>query len=161
MMGVYKPELVPMVGDVVAQLDMNHVIVAHGSGGVVDTAGAGLDEISILGPTSIAEVKGDSVEHYTISPEDFGFKTATFDDIKGGDPAYNAGVIRGIFEGRDHGPRRDFLVLNNAFALYVAGTAKSPDEGIRMAQENIDSGAASRKLAEFAEASQKIAPSGA
>ena len=160
MMGVYKPELVPMVGDVVAQLDMNHVIVAHGSGGVVDTAGAGLDEISILGPTSIAEVKGDSVEHYTISPEDFGFKTATFDDIKGGDPAYNAEVIRGIFEGRDRGPRRDFLVLNNAFALYVAGAAKSPEEGVRLAQENIDSGAASRKLAEFVEASQALAPTG-
>ena len=70
MMGVYKPELVPMVGDVVAQLDMNHVIVAHGSGGPGDTAGAGLDEISILGPTSIAEVTGDTVEHYTITPGD-------------------------------------------------------------------------------------------
>ncbi|MCI0406698.1 MAG: hypothetical protein L0209_11665, partial [candidate division Zixibacteria bacterium] len=92
MMGVYKPELVKMVGDVVTQLDMNHVVVAHGSGGLTDTGGAGLDEISILGPTSIAEVKRDSVEHYTISPEDFGLKTATFDDIKGGDPAYNAEV---------------------------------------------------------------------
>ena len=137
---------------------MNHVVVAHGSGGLTDTGGAGLDEISILGPTSIAEVKGDTVEHYTISPEDFGLKTATFDDIKGGDPAYNAEVIRGIFEGRDQGPRRDFLVLNNAFALYVAGAAKSPEEGLRMANENIDSGAASRKLADLVEASQRIAP---
>ncbi|HYT39776.1 MAG TPA: anthranilate phosphoribosyltransferase, partial [Acidimicrobiia bacterium] len=81
MMGVYKPDLVGMVGDVVAQLDMRHVIVAHGSGGPGDTAGAGLDEISILGPTKIAEVTGDSVQHYTITPEDFGLKTATFDDI--------------------------------------------------------------------------------
>ncbi len=158
MMGVYKPELVNMVGDAVAQLDMKHVIVAHGSGGLTDTGGAGLDEISILGPTSIAEVQGSKVEHYTISPEDFGLKTATFDDVKGGDPAYNAQVIRGIFEGKDQGPRRDFLVLNNAFALYVAGAAKSPEEGIRLAQENLDSGAASRKLAEFVEASQAIAP---
>lgn len=158
MMGVYKPELVPMVGDVVAQLGMNHVIVAHGSGGPGDTAGAGLDEISILGSTSIAEVKGDSVEQYTISPEDFGLKTATFDDIQGGDPSFNAGIIRDIFDGRDQGPRRDFLTLNNAFALYVAGVAKSPEEGLRMANENIDSGAASRKLADFVEASQKIAP---
>jgi anthranilate phosphoribosyltransferase len=160
MMGVYKPELVNMVGDVVAQLGMKHVIVAHGSGGPDDTAGAGLDEISTLGPTSIAEVKGDSVEHYTITPEDFGLKTATFEDIKGGDPGYNATVIRDIFEGRDQGPRRDLLVLNNAFALYVAGAAKSPEEGLRLAQENIDSGAASRKLAEFVEASQAIAPTG-
>jgi anthranilate phosphoribosyltransferase len=115
--------------------------------------------VSILGPTSIAEVKGDSVQHYTVTPEDFGLKTATFDDVKGGDPAFNADVIRGIFEGRDQGPRRDFLVLNNAFALYVAGVAKTPEEGVRLAQENIDSGAASRKLADFVDASQRIAPS--
>lgn len=156
MMGVYKRELVQLVGDAVAQLDMNHVVVAHGAG----DGTTGLDEISVLGPTDIAEVKDGRVERYQISPEDFGFKRATFDDIKGGDPAYNADVIRGIFEGRDQGPRRDFVVLNNAFALYVAGAAKSPEDGVALAQENIDSGAATRKLAEFAEASQAISPEG-
>jgi anthranilate phosphoribosyltransferase len=158
MLGVYKPELVNMVGDVVAQLGMQHVIVAHGSGGPDDVAGTGLDEISILGATDIAEVKGDKVEHYTIAPEDFGLKRAAIKDVEGGDPAFNAQTIRNIFEGRDQGPRRDFLTLNNAFALYVAGAAKSPEEGLRLANENIDSGAASRKLAEFVEASQRIAP---
>ena len=82
LMGVYQPHLVDLVGEAVAQLDMKHVIVAHG----VD----GLDEISILGPTKIAEIKGTRVERYEIAPEDFGFKRATFDDIKGGDPAFNA-----------------------------------------------------------------------
>lgn len=155
MMGVYKPELVPMVGEAVAQLDMRHVVVAHG---LVDADPiAGLDEISILGPTDIAEVTGTKVERYQITPEDFGLKRASFDDVKGGDPAHNATVIRDMFEGRDQGPRRDFLVLNNAFTLYVAGVAKSPEEGLRLAQENLDSGAASRKLTEFAEASQAIA----
>jgi anthranilate phosphoribosyltransferase len=91
-----------------------------------------------------------------VTPEDFGFKRATFEDIKGGDPQFNAGVFRDIFEGRDLGPRRDFLVLNNGFTLYVAGAATSPNEGMRMAQANIDSGVVSRKLAEFAEASQRI-----
>ncbi len=76
LMGVYQPELVDLVGDAVTQLDMQHVVVAHG----VD----GLDEISILGPTTIAEVKGDKVERYEITPEDFGFKRATLDDVKGG-----------------------------------------------------------------------------
>jgi len=131
---------------------MSHVVVAHGEG----DGTTGLDEISILGVTDIAEVKDGRVERYQITPEDFGFSRDTFDDIKGGDPAFNAEVIRGIFEGRDQGPRRDFLVLNNAFALYVAGAVKSPDEGIVRAQELIDSGAASRKLAEFAEASQAV-----
>lgn len=151
LMGVYKPEYVDLVGDAVAQLDMEHVVVAHG----VD----GLDEISILGPTTIAEIKGDRVERYEVAPEDFGLERATFEDVKGGDPAYNADVIRGVFEGRDQGPRRDFIVLNNAFALYVAGVVDSPEEGLEVAQQNIDSGAASRKLAEFAEASSAMAPS--
>ena len=149
LMGVYQPHLVDLVGDAVTQLDMKHVVVAHG----VD----GLDEISILGPTSIAEIKGTQVEKYEITPEDFGLERATFDDIKGGDPAYNAHAIREIFEGRDQGPRRDFLVLNNAFALYVAGAAESPEEGIAKAQETIDSGRATDKLGEFVTASHALA----
>ena len=149
LMGVYQPHLVDLVGEAVRQLDMKHVVVAHG----VD----GLDEISILGPTAIAEIKGDAIEHYEIAPEDFGFKRATFDDVKGGDPAFNATVIRDVFEGRDQGPRRDFVVLNNAFALYVAGAAASPEEGVAKAQETIDSGRATAKLEEFAAASHAVA----
>jgi anthranilate phosphoribosyltransferase len=150
LMGVYQPHLVDLVGEAVTQLDMKHVVVAHG----VD----GLDEISIIGPTKIAEVKGTQVEKYEITPEDFGFKRATFDDIKGGDPAFNAHAIREIFEGRDQGPRRDFLVINNGYALYVGGAAASPEEGMEKAQETIDSGRATEKLAQFAVASHTVAP---
>jgi anthranilate phosphoribosyltransferase len=151
LMGVYQPQLVDLVADVVTQLDMEHVLVVHG----VDE----LDEVSILGPTKIAEVKGDQVvDKYEVSPEDFGFKRATFEDVKGGDPAFNAQVLRDVFSGQDQGPRRDFVVLNNAFALYVAGVASNPEEGVKLAQENIDSGAATRKLEEFAAASQTVTP---
>src|SRR5262249_42756003 len=149
LMGVYQPHLVDLVGEAVAQLDMKHVVVAHG----VD----GLDEVSILGPTRIAEIKGTQVEKYEVTPEDFGFERATFDDIKGGDPAFNAHTIREIFEGRDQGPRRDFVVLNNAFALYVAGAASSPEDGVAKAQETIDSGRAPDKLGEFVAASHALA----
>jgi anthranilate phosphoribosyltransferase len=149
LMGVYQPQLVDLVADVVTQLDMNHVLVVHG----VDE----LDEVSILGPTSIAEVKGARVvDKYEVAPEDFGFKRASFEDIKGGDPAYNAQVLRDVFGGQDQGPRRDFVVLNNAFALYVAGAVASPEEGVKAAQANIDSGAALKKLEEFAAASQTV-----
>jgi anthranilate phosphoribosyltransferase len=149
LMGVYQPQLVDLVADVVTQLDMNHVLVVHG----VDE----LDEVSILGPTSIAEVKGARVvDKYEVAPEDFGFKRASFEDIKGGDPAYNAQVLRDVFGGQDQGPRRDFVVLNNAFALYVAGAVASPEEGVKAAQANIDSGAALQKLEEFAAASQTV-----
>ena len=147
-MGVYRPDYVELVSEAVTRLDMEHVVVAHG----VD----GLDEVSILGPTAIAEIRRDRVERYEVTPEDFGLQRATFDDVRGGDPAFNAGVIRDIFEGRDHGPRRDFVVLNNGFTLYVAGAAESPERGIALAEENIDSGAASQKLVEFAEASNAI-----
>jgi anthranilate phosphoribosyltransferase len=151
LMGVYQPQLVDLVADVVTRLDMDHVLVVHG----VDE----LDEVSILGPTSIAEVKGDRiVDTYEVAPEDLGFKRATFEDVKGGDPAFNAQVVRDVFSGRDQGPRRDFVVLNNAFALYAAGAASNPEEGVKLAQANIDSGAALRKLEEFASASQTVTP---
>jgi anthranilate phosphoribosyltransferase len=148
LMGVYRPELVRMVAEAAAQLDYEHVIVAHGNDG--------LDEVSILGPTSMADVQGDKIEFFEITPEDFGFERATFEQIQGGDPEFNARVIRGIFDGEDRGPRRDFLVLNNGFTLHVAGVADSPEQGIEMAQENIDSGAASRKLEEFAKRSHAM-----
>jgi anthranilate phosphoribosyltransferase len=151
-MGVYQPEMVDLVAKAVSMLEMKHVIVAHG----VD----GLDEISILGPTAIAEVKGTQIERYEITPEDFGLRRAAFEEVKGGDPAANAAAIIDVFEGRDQGPRRDFLVINNGFSLYVGGVASSPEEGMTLAQETIDSGRAAAKLKELAAASHRIAPLG-
>ncbi len=148
LLGVYQPGLVPMVAEVVAQLDMKHVIVVHGLDG--------LDEISLLGRTSVAEVKGDSIERYEIAPEDFGFSRCDLEDVQGGSPEYNADVIRRIFSGEEQGPMRDFLLLNNGFALYASGLADSPEAGIARARETLDSGAAARKLAEIAEASNAL-----
>ena len=96
LMGVYQPHLVDLVAEAVTQLDMKHVIVAHGLDG--------LDEISILGPTTIAEIKGTQIEKYEITPEDFGFKRATFDEVRGGDPAFNASAIREVLRGPRPGP---------------------------------------------------------
>jgi anthranilate phosphoribosyltransferase len=141
MMGVYQPELVSMVAEVVAEMDFNHVIVAHGLDG--------LDEISLLGRTSIAEVRGKEIRRYEVSPEDFGMRRCTLEDIAGGTPEFNAKLIRDIFSGAERGPRRDFLVLNNAAALYVSGVAPSIREGIEKANSLLDSGAAMRKLEEL------------
>ncbi len=148
LLGVYQPHLVDFMAEVVLQLPIEHVIIAHGLDGV--------DEFSILGPTRYAEIKDGQITKQEVTPEEFGFKRAKFEDVKGGDPQFNAQVIRDVFEGRDQGPRRDFLILNNGFTLYIAGAVTSPQEGMQMAQANIDSGAASRKLAQFAEASQNI-----
>ncbi len=148
LLGVYQPGLVPMVAEVVAQLGMTHVVVVHGLDG--------LDEISLLGRTSVAEVKGDSIERYEIAPEDFGFSRCTLEEVQGGSPQYNAEVIRRIFTGEEEGPMRDFLLLNNGFALYAAGAADSPEKGMDIARETLASGAAARKLDEIAEASNAL-----
>ncbi len=145
--GVYKPELVSMMADVVAEMDFNHVIVAHGMDG--------LDEISLIGKTSLAEIKQKQIKYYEVTPEDFGLKRCTLEDIAGGSPELNARTIRDILSGADRGPRRDFLVLNNAATLYVSGKAPSIRAGIDLSRSLIDSGAARRKLEELVERSHQ------
>ncbi len=145
--GLYRPELVSMMANVVAEMDFNHVIVAHGLDG--------LDEISLIGKTSIAEIKDKKIRQYEIVPEDFGLKRCSIDDIAGGSPDFNARVIRDIFSGVEKGPRRDFLVLNNGATLYVSGKAASIQEGMELSRSLIDSGKAQRKLEELIEASKR------
>jgi anthranilate phosphoribosyltransferase len=143
--GVYKPELVGMMANVVAEMDFNHVIVAHGLDG--------LDEISLIGKTALAEVKGKQIRYSEVAPEDFGLKRCTLKDIAGGPPDFNARVIRDIFSGAERGPRRDFLVLNNAATLYVSGKVPTIADGITLSRSLIDSSAAQRKLEELVEKS--------
>jgi anthranilate phosphoribosyltransferase len=143
--GVYKPELVNMMANVVAEMDFNHVIVAHGMDG--------LDEISLIGKTALAEIKQKRIKYYEVTPEDFGLKRCSLEDIAGGSPEFNAQVIRDIFSGAERGPRRDFLVLNNAATLYVSGKVSTIKEGIEMSRSLITSGAAQRKLEELVDKS--------
>jgi len=146
--GVYKPELVNMMASVVAEMDFNHVIVAHGLDG--------LDEISLVGRTSLAEIRDKKVKFFEVSPEDFGLKRCTLKDIAGGSPEFNAQVIRSIFSGEDRGPRRDFLVLNNAATLYISGKAPSIREGMDLSRSLLDSGAAQNKLEQLIERSHAV-----
>jgi anthranilate phosphoribosyltransferase len=147
-MGVYKPELVSMMAEVVAEMDFNHVIIAHGMDG--------LDEISLTGRTSIAEIRQKQIRYYEVTPEDFGMQRCSLSDIAGGSPEFNAQMIRDIFSGKERGPRRDFLVLNNAATLYVSGKASGIQEGIELSCSLLDSGAAARKLQELVERSNAV-----
>jgi len=122
--------------------------VAHGMDG--------LDEISLIGKTSLAEIKQKQIKYYEVTPEDFGLKRCGLKDIAGGSPAFNAQVIRDIFSGVERGPRRDFLVLNNAATLYVSGKVPSIRDGIDMSRSLIDSGAAARKLQELVAVSNAL-----
>ena len=147
-MGVFKPELVEFMGEILVHLGFEHAMVVHG----LDN----LDEISLLGKTSVAEVKDGKVTKYELTPEQFGFDRCSIEDISGGTPDYNAQLMRDIFSGKERGPKRNLLVMNAAGALYVGSKAASFEKGIELAQEIIDSGAATNKLEELIKFSNQI-----
>ena len=146
--GVFKPELVELMAEILVKLQFEHALVVHG----LDN----LDEISLLGKTSVAEVKDGQVKKYELTPEQFGFDRCSIEEVAGGMPDYNAQLVRDIFSGKERGPKRSMVVLNAAGALYVGGKAESLEQGVELAQEIIDSGAASRKLDELIEVSNQI-----
>jgi len=140
-LGVHQPQLVDQVAEVALEIGLNHVMVVHGLDGV--------DEISLLGETKVAEVKNGRIEHYTIAPEDFGLKRCALNEVRGGSAEANARMILDIFTGKDTGPRRDMLLLNAAATLVVAEKVNSLAEGIALARETLESGRAMAKLEEI------------
>ncbi len=117
----------------------------------------GLDEITITAPTKIWELtQASAIKTSRITPEEFGIKRASFEKIKGGDAAYNARVIRGVFDGNITDARRDIILLNAGAGLYVYGVARSIKGGIVLAREAVMSGKAKTKLAEYIAASNAV-----
>jgi anthranilate phosphoribosyltransferase len=141
--GVYDEALVETLAHVLGELGAEHALVVHGAGG--------LDEISTIGPTKIAEWNGSSVDVYEVTVADFGIEPATVDDLAGGDAAHNAAAIRAIFAA-EGGPQADVVALNAAAAIYVAGAADDLRSGLSMARQAIDGGAAARCLDALVEA---------
>ncbi|MBI5136548.1 MAG: anthranilate phosphoribosyltransferase [Nitrospirae bacterium] len=137
-LGVYDRALTDILAQVLVKLGSRHCFVVHGSDG--------LDEITTTGPSFVAEGKGGVVDSYTIRPEDFGITRVGAPAIAGGDAAHNAAITRAILAG-EAGPRRDIVLLNAAPALVAAGKAATLTDGIAVAAEAIDSGAAEDKLA--------------
>jgi anthranilate phosphoribosyltransferase len=135
--GVYSPELVEKLAEALSMLGVRRAMVVHGSDG--------LDEITITGPTRIAEVRDGTVRSYEVTPEEFGMKRARLEDIAGGDAAENAEIIRAILRG-EKSPRRDVVLLNAAAALFAAAEADHLSEAVPLATRAIDSGAAATKL---------------
>jgi anthranilate phosphoribosyltransferase len=141
-MGVYKPELVEPMADVLSKLGVRRGMVIYGQ----DV----MDEASISAPTSVCFFEGDKRESFEIKPEDFGLTPAASKEaVVGGDPAYNAQVTRAILSGEETGPRRDIVLLNAACGLYVAEKVSSIAEGVQLAQEIIASGKAAQLLEQF------------
>jgi len=140
LVGVPGPEWAAPFAAVLAKLGAERAFVVHGS--------CGVDEISIAGETCVHEVRDGQVTAYTITPEDFGMRSAEPGSIQGGDADANARLLVSILEG-ESGPRRDIVLLNAAAAIVAARKAADLAEGVAVATESIDSGAARRKLNEL------------
>lgn len=136
--GVYALDMVEKLAEALSMLGLHRALVVHGLDG--------LDEITITGPTRIAEVRDGAVRTYEVAPEEFGLKKATLEDISGGDAAENAAIIREVLSG-EQSARRDVVLLNSAAALVAAGRANHLTEAVPLAAQSIDSGAAAGKLA--------------
>jgi anthranilate phosphoribosyltransferase len=135
--GVYAPELVPTIADVLARLGAERAFVVHGA--------AGVDELSPAGPNLVCEVADGGVRRREIDPLDLGIDRCAPEELGGGDPADNAETIRRIFAGAEGG-KRDAVLLNAAGAIAAGGLARDLGEGVGIAREAIDSGAAGERL---------------
>ncbi|MGV8072969.1 MAG: anthranilate phosphoribosyltransferase [Syntrophobacteraceae bacterium] len=137
LLGVYAPELTEMFAQALRLLGTRRAFVVHGHDG--------LDEISVCGPTRVSELKDGLIRTYDITPEQLIGRCAKAEDLTGGDPAVNAEITRRILSG-ERGPKRDVVVVNASAALVAAGVAKDLQEGVKLAENAIYSGAASAKL---------------
>ena len=141
LMGVYDETLVEPLAQVMAKLGVVKGMVVYGQDK--------LDEISMSAPTTVCEIRDGWFQSYQIRPEQFGYNSCAKEELAGGTPEENAQITRDILEGREKGPKRQAVCLNAGASLYITGKAKTIEEGVRMAESLIDSGAAVKKLKEF------------
>ena len=147
LMGVYDQSLVEPLAQVMANLGVNRGMVVYGQDS--------LDEISMCAPTSVCEIRDGKFTSYEITPEQFGYERCEEGALTGGTPAENAEITKAILKGEEKGPKRQAVCLNAGAALYIAGKAASIEEGVKLAESLIDSGAALKKLEEFVEETNK------
>ena len=145
--GVSDATVAPRMAQVLQRLGCRHVLVTHGQDG--------LDEISISEKSTIWELKGDNLSSYTVTPEELGFQRARVEAIKGGTADDNATMLRGILRG-EKGPRRDVVLLNAAAGLVAGDLVENLADGIKLAEEVIDTGKAHQKLEQFIAVSQSF-----
>ena len=149
LLGVYSDDLIPVMAKVLCGLGIRHAMVVHGEDG--------FDEISISAPTKVAEIKDGGIFEYTITPEQFGLPLAEKEEVVGGSPEENALITQGILAGTIRDAKRNIVLLNAGCALYVVGQAGSIGDGVALAAEMIDSGAALAKLEELKQFTNALA----
>ena len=145
LLGVAYEQLGGLMAEALRLLDIRHALVVHGADG--------MDEISLSGPSTVWEVKQGEVSTWTIDVADTGLSAASTEDLHGGAAAENAATMRRLFQG-ESGPIRDAVLLNSAAALVAADKSATLGEGIAMAAQAIDSGAALERVDALVEVSQ-------
>jgi anthranilate phosphoribosyltransferase len=147
--GVYSAALVRPIAEALTQLGAHRAFVVHGADGI--------DELSPTGPNHVCEVVDGGVRERTIDPEELGLERCSLAELAGGSPAENAALIRGVLDGEKSG-RRSAILLNAAGAIAAGGHAEDLREGLELAREAIDSGAATARLERLVEFSREDRP---
>ena len=147
-MGVPNVDMIDIEARTLRELGFKKAFIMHG---LDDQSDKGMDEVSTLGETRVAELREDgSIENYTIVPEDFGIEKTTFEKVASTRDVQNdALALLQVLTGKEQGPKRDIVCLNAAPLLYVMGKAADLKAGIEMAGEAIDSGKAIDKLRDW------------
>jgi anthranilate phosphoribosyltransferase len=146
--GVFDGAYVRPVAEALRGLGAERALVVHGTDG--------MDEITVTQKTLVAEVGDKGIEEYEISPEDFGLARHAPDGLLGGDAHLNARILHDILSGKETGAARDVVLLNAGAAIYVSGKANTIEEGVRLAEESIGSGAAEKALEDFIRTTRRL-----
>lgn len=144
--GVYTPEATEKIATAMSRLGVERAFVMSGKDH--------MDEFTLTGPTVVSEIKHGTIETYEVTPEQFGLARVSLEELRGGDGACNARITKSILSG-ERGPKRDIVLLNAGATLYVSGMADSIRDGMRMAEDSIDSGRAMQALEKLVELSNK------
>jgi anthranilate phosphoribosyltransferase len=147
LLGVFAPEWVEPLARVLGRLGSERALVVHGEDG--------LDELSLTGPSLVAELRGGAVRTSAFAPADAGLACCRPEDLAGGDAAANAAIIRAILDGRATAAQRDIALLNAGAVLYVGDRAASIAAGVELARQVVDRGDAQRTLEALIECSNR------
>ena len=143
--GVYDKNLTETIANAMMNMGVERALVVSGNDN--------MDEITLTGATTISEIKDNTVNTYTVTPEQFGFETVELKELQGGDGKVNAQITKDILSGKEKGAKRNIVLLNAGATLYAGGMCSSIEEGIKLAEKTIDSGKAASLIDALVEAS--------
>jgi anthranilate phosphoribosyltransferase len=152
LVGVFDGRFVRPMAEALAELGAEKALVVHGRDG--------LDEISPSAETIVAEVSDGAIREYELTPEDLGLRRHDPSGLLGGDAHLNARILRDVLAGEETGAARDVVLANAGAAIYVSDRADSVEKGVRLAEESVESGAATTALESFVKATRRLAGAG-